>query len=127
MRSFLELLEGDRCRELADLDREIGELHLAGKDLAQRTRTPFRTAHGNPVAGDEQRDEEGKALDMIPVGMTEQDGCRDGSARARHHRRAERPGAGAAIEDEACAGARRHFHARGVAAESDRVRARRRN
>ena len=86
VRSLAEFFEGDRGWKLTDFDREVGELHLAGKHFTQRTRASLRTADADPVSGDEQWNEEGEALDMIPVRVTEQDGRRDRTGGAGHQR-----------------------------------------
>jgi len=124
VRALAELPEGDGGRQLADLDGEIGELHLAGQHVAQRTAAALRTADRDPASGNEERREEGKALDVIPVRVAEENRRRDGRGRLRRERGAERAGARPAIEQEAAAPARRHLDARGVAAETDGVRAR---
>ena len=123
VRSFSELSEGDGCRKLADLDGEVSELHLAGENFAQRMSAPFGTADRDLVPGNEERGEEGKALDVIPVRVAEQDRCRDGLRGVRHELRAERASARPAVKYEAGAPARRHSHTRGIAAETDGARA----
>src|SRR3972149_9881156 len=85
---------------------------------------PFRTADRDLVPGNEERGKEGKALDVIPVRVAEQDRCRDGLRCVRHELRAERAGARPAVKYEAGAPARRHSLTRGVPAETHGARAR---
>src|SRR5207245_8880034 len=105
-----------------DLDGEVSELHLAGENFAQRMSAPFGTADRDLVPGNEERGEEGKALDVIPVRVAEQDRCRDGLRGVRHELRAERASARPAVNYESSAPARRHSHTRGTAAEPARAR-----
>src|SRR4030095_12181996 len=107
----------------ADLDGEVSELHLAGENFAQRMSAAFRTAYRDLASGNEERGEEGKALDVSPVRVAEQDRCRDGLRCVRHELRAERASARPAVKYETGAPARRHSHTRGVAAETDGARA----
>src|SRR4029077_17106701 len=125
VRAFSEFSERDGGRKLADLDGEVSELHLAGEDFAQRMSAPFWTADRDLDPGNEERGEEGKALDVIPVRVAKQNRRRDGLGCVRHELRAERAGARPAVKYEAGAPARRHSHTRGVAAETDGARARR--
>ena len=127
VRSLAELLERYRRRKLRDVHGEVGELHLAGEHFAQRARASFRSADGDAIAGDEQRGEEGEALDVIPVGVTEQDRHRERTASARDELGTQRACAGPAVEDEVGTAGRRQLHAGGVAAEAVGPRAGRGN
>src|SRR4029450_1609499 len=119
VRSFSELPEVDGGRKLADLDGEVRELHLTGKNFGQRMSAPFWTADGDLVPGNEERGEEGEALDVIPMRVAEQDHRRDGLRGVCHELRAQRASTRPAVEYETGPFARRHFHARGIAAEAD--------
>ena len=101
VRSFSELPEGDGGRKLADLDGEVRELHLTGENFGQRMSAPFRTADRDLVPANEERGEEGEALDVIPVRVAEQDHCRDGLRGVCHELRAQRASARPAVEYEA--------------------------
>src|SRR5687767_3326625 len=90
VRSLAELLERDGGRKLADVDGEIGELHLAGQDFAQGSSAPFRAADRDPGAGNEERGEEREPLNVIPMRVTEQNRHRDGLRCGRHELRTER-------------------------------------
>ena len=127
VRALAELAEIDRGRQLADLDRKVGELHLAGQYLAQISAASLRTANGYLITGNEQRRKKRKALDMIPVRVAEQNRCRERVSWlccVRHEVGAERTGAGAAVEDETRAIVGLHTHTRGVATITNRVRPR---
>src|SRR4029434_5564660 len=84
---------------------------------------PLRTADRDLVPGNEERREEGKPLDVIPVHVAEQDRCRDGLRCVHHELRAERASARPAVKYDARAAARRRSHTRSVAAETDGARA----
>src|SRR5262249_9165718 len=77
------------------------------------------------VARLEQRCEEWNALDVIPMGMTDQD-VPAPALSARHQRLTKRARAGTAIDDDQRAARRSYFDARGVSAVTSRARTGRR-
>ena len=114
MLAALELLELDP--RLEDLERHRVErrLHQVAHDLLQRVgRFEVARPHAHRIALLEQRGEEGEAGDVVEMGVREIDVDVDrGLARQFE---AERPDAGAGVENETTA-ARGDLEARGVAA-----------
>jgi hypothetical protein len=95
-----ELVIGDGGRELAQVDREVGELHLAGKDILQRAAATFRAIDRGCVAGDEGGAEERKALYVIPMRMSQEDARLDGLLLPGHQRGGQRVRPGTAVENQ---------------------------
>ena len=67
-----QVVVGDRGRKLVQLDGKVGELHLAGQHVMQRAAAAFRAIDRGRVPRDKGRAEERKALDVIPVRMSEE-------------------------------------------------------
>ncbi len=121
VRALAQVGVAERGGELAQLHREVRELHLAGERVVERAAAPLRAVDGDRVPGLERRREEGKALDVVPVRVAEEDARADGRHRGRHERFTERARARPAVEDEDVSLGGSHLDARGVAAEADRV------
>ena len=85
----------DRRRELVDRHREVAVLHLAGEDLAEGVLQSARAVDVPGGARLEQWSEERQTLDVVPVGVADQDvpvdGCPIRPARAVPGRGREHP------------------------------------
>src|SRR5215469_2050278 len=92
-------------------------LHLSCEKLAQGQTRSFRPVDRDLVLGDKQRPKEGKSLNMIPVGVSEQNGGANGRCRAGEQTVAQQAGAGATVEHNRMIRGRGEFDAGGVAAE----------
>src|ERR1044071_2805567 len=81
--------------------REVG-VHLALEDVLEHRRRAAGAPDGERVAGDEHRREEPQALDVVPVGVREQDRGAPGarSERAGEQRVAQVHEPGAHVDDE---------------------------
>ena len=123
--AFPQIAVSDLRSQLGQLDREIRVFHLPGKHFGQRTVRALRPAHRQAVSRNEQRREEGKSLDVIPVSMAEQNGCLDRLGSVAQQVAAQGARAGAAIENESGARVRHHLDAGGVPAIADRRSTRR--
>src|SRR5947208_10053983 len=77
----------------------------------------LRSAHPETVARDEQRSEKRKALNVIPMSVTEEDSGLHQVRHVFHPVRSEKARAGTAVEDKPAAGLRLHLDAGGVAAK----------
>ena len=77
--SLDQLVIGDSRAELVQGDREIRVAHLTGKRLVQRTAKSSRPVHVPPATAKE-RFEERQTLDVVPVGVPEEN-------RSRHRTR----------------------------------------
>src|SRR5262249_60228418 len=120
-----QVVIADRGAELVECDREITVLHLPGERFAQGLAESFGAINVPFVARLEQRREEWNALDVIPMGMTDQDVSAPALS-ARHQRRTKRARAGAAIDDDERAARRSYFDARRVSAVTSGARTGRR-
>src|SRR6266498_1646555 len=101
----------DRGSKLIERDGEICVLHLPGQCFAQGLAKAFRAVNIPFVTGRENRSEERQALDMIPMGMTDQDVAAHAFQAGRHEFLAEGVGSGSAIKDNECASCRAHLNA----------------
>ena len=70
--SFDEIVIVDVGTELIDRDREVRVLHLSGKRLGQGVAETPRAVDVPVVVGPEHRGEERKPLDVVPVGVADQ-------------------------------------------------------
>ena len=68
----------DTRAQVAHLDREIRVLHLTGHRLFETALEADRRVDVQLGAGQERGDEEGKALDVIPVGVADEEVEPDG-------------------------------------------------
>ena len=109
--------------ERVERDREIGELHLPGKRFAQSIAEPARRIERPRVARHEQRGEERDPLDMIPVGVADEDRTLFAARILFEDMLAQIVRAGAAIDDQPGPAGRVDLHARGIAAIAHRCRA----
>ena len=114
-----EVVVAQRGLELLHADREVLVLHLPGQGVAQRLAQAARGVHVPLVTAQEERREERKALDVVPVGVRDQHVAVIGRGPLGHQRVAEAVGAGAAVQDEQRPRRRAHLDARGVAAIAD--------
>src|SRR5262249_15648078 len=83
-----------------ELNREVGVLHLTGKDFRKAQIGARRAADAELITGNEQRREEGKTLNVVPVGVSQQNGAGDGSRLLREQMGAQQPGSGTTVEYE---------------------------
>jgi hypothetical protein len=68
-----EVVIANLSPELIEWDGEIGILHLAGQGFTQGLAEALRAVYVPFVTGHKKRSEEGDALDVIPMRMTDQD------------------------------------------------------
>src|SRR6266849_7554407 len=72
-RPLHEIMVVQRGAKFLETDRKIRGLHLSGQRLAQRRADAARTIDMPLVTTDEERCKKGKALNMIPMRMPDQD------------------------------------------------------
>ncbi len=114
-----EVVIADGCPKFFQSYREVSVLHLARKGLAQG-RTEATGGVDVPfVAGHEEGVEERYTLDVVPMGMGDEDMAAQGMVAAFHERLAESVRPGAAIEDYNGARSRTNLNARRVASEAN--------
>ena len=109
-----EVVIADRGPELRELDREIGVLHLAGEHLAHSVGEAVRRVDVPLIARDEKRGEERQALDVVPMGVADQQVAAKRLLPGLHQLRAEGQRTGAAIEHHERARVRPQLDARGI-------------
>lgn len=117
-----QVVVGDRGRQLVQLDGEVGELHLAGQHVMQRAAAAFRAIDCDGVPFDKGRAEERKALNVIPVRMSEENARANGSLALGHQLGGQPVGAGAAVKNQKVAVGSGQLDAGGIAAEVIRAR-----
>ena len=122
---LVELREVDARAQVAHLDREVRVLHLAGHRLLEPALETDRRVDVQLGARQERGDEERKALDVIPVGVADEEVEPKGLGHRLDQMQAELAGAGAAIEDDHGAVGGPYLDARGVSPEARGVRPRR--
>ena len=105
-----------------EVDREIGVLHLPGQRFPQRRAKAARRIHVPLVGPVEQRCEERETLDMVPVGMADEDVAAQRRRALRLQGVAQDADSRSGVEYQLCPVAGAHFHARGVAAVTHRLR-----
>src|SRR4029450_4481507 len=109
-------VEGPKC------DRKIIVGHLASEARFDLSAVATWGIDLPDVIRDEERRKERKALNVIPMGVTNEEMPMHRAGIGRHQFVPEPVGAGAAIEDNEGAIRGAHFHARGVAAIAQRCR-----
>src|ERR1700731_1725523 len=92
-------------------------LHLAGKHVMQRAAAAFRAIDRDGVPFDKGRAEERKALDVIPVRMSEEDVRANGSLALGHQLGGQPVRAGAAVKNQKVAVGSGQLDAGRIAAE----------
>src|ERR1700682_295785 len=117
-----QVVVGDRGRQLVQRDGEVGVLHLATQDLMQRTAAAFRTIDRGGVPFDKGRGEERKALNVIPVRMSEENVRVYGFLALGHQLGGKPVRAGAAVKNQKVAFGGGQLDAGGIAAEVVRAR-----
>ena len=117
-----QVVVGDRGRQLVQLDREVGELHLAGQHVMQRAAAAFRAIDRDGVPFDKGRAEERKALNVIPVRMSEENVRVNGFLALGHQLGGQPARAGAAVKNQKIAVGSGQLDAGGITAEEVRVR-----
>ena len=123
--SLVELVEVDARAQVAQLHREVRVLHLARHRLLEPALEAHRRVDVQLGSGQERRDEEGEALDVIPVRVADEE---VEAHRLRDRLRqvhAELAGAGAAVEDDHGSVGGAPLPARGITPVPRGVRARR--
>lgn len=123
-RTLDEFMVADFGAKLVELNRKVSILHLPRESVAQRFAHAFRSVDVPLAAGRKEGSEEGNALDMVPVRMTDQDMTTRRRFVGSKQVLSEQPQTGPAINDDAAAARRRDLDARGVATIADRGRAR---
>ena len=113
--------------ELLECDGEVGVLHLAGQRVADRRPHAARAIDVPLELGVEQRCQEGQTLDVVPVGVADEDVAAPRATGFCQQRLAQRVGTGAAIEQDQHATATAHLDAGRVAAVAQGLRPRLRN
>mmetsp|Transcript_28434 Transcript_28434/g.66726 ORF Transcript_28434/g.66726 Transcript_28434/m.66726 type:complete len:387 (-) Transcript_28434:18-1178(-) len=124
-----EVVIPDVGPEVVEVDGEVIVLHLPGERIANAPGATARTVHVPRHAGDEQRDEEREALDVIPVRVGDEDvsaavpGLAVGPAAEvlADHVLTEGVGTGPHVEHDARPGRREEFNARRRSAVFDHV------
>jgi hypothetical protein len=96
--AFRQLVVPDGRGELAQRDRKVRALHLAAQDLLQRATDLARRIDVPLAARHEQRGEERKPLDVVPVGMGDQQVAADGTGVGGDDLLSQLVGAGAAVQ-----------------------------
>ena len=99
-----EVVVLDVGAEVEELDREVRVLHLPGERVVDRRVETARAVDVPHVPGLEQRGEERQALDVVPVGVADEEMAVDATAGSLipvvHEGLTELVDAGAAVEDE---------------------------
>lgn len=101
--------------ELVQRDRKVGVLHLAGQRSAQALRQALGAVDVPGILAHEQWRKEGDSLNVVPVGVADQQVAVLAAALVRKHLLAQRMTAGAAIADHQRAGIRADLDARSIA------------
>ena len=96
--ALAELDDLDLRRQLLHRDREVRVVHLAAERGGEGAIDPGRPVHRQMRPGQERREEERQSLDVVGVGVADEE-MRPHRASAREDD-AELPRAGPAIEDE---------------------------
>src|SRR5271170_4220564 len=98
--SFGQRSEADLRRQLVDLDRKICVLHLSGEHICQRRAYTVRRTDREFVPRHEKRPEKWEPLDMVPMGMTQQNRRPQRAGDTVREVESKGPRAGPAIEDQ---------------------------
>src|SRR4030095_13451033 len=120
--ALCQIVEPDFGVEGRQRDREILVGHLASKARLDLSAVATWGIDLPDVIRDEERRKERKALNVIPMGVTDEEMTMHRAGGCRHQSAPEPVGAGAAIEDDEGAISGAHFHTRGVAAIAQRCR-----
>ncbi len=122
-----QLLEGDLRAQLVELDGKVRVLHLPRERALQRAIDAARAVDAEPAAGDVGGEEERKALNVVPMGVADEDVHRRQGRPAGEEVETQGAGAGAAIEEDDGPVVGAHLHAARVAAVERRAPPRSRN
>ena len=114
-RALDEIMIAGRGAKVLQTDRKVGLLHLPGESIAQGVAEAVGPVDVPFIAGHEQRREEWQALDVVPVGVTDQEVTAYGAGAHGLQRKAEILCAAAAIKDDPRAILRLELDAGGVA------------
>ena len=120
--AFNQVVVTQRRAHRIEVDREIGVLHLPGQRFLQRRAKAARRIHVPLVGAVEQRREERETLDMVPVGMPDEDVAAQRRRALRLQGVAQDADSRSGVEYQLRPVAGAHFHARGVAAVTHRLR-----
>src|SRR5688500_4877409 len=116
-----ELTKLERGRELLERDREYHRRHLVADHAANTRRERLRAPDREPIPALKRGREKRYALDVIPVGVGQEDVTRDGCpVRVGDERGPELTNARAGIEQDKRARRRTHFDGGRVSAIPDR-------
>jgi hypothetical protein len=118
---LLELGEVDARAQVPQLHGEVRVLHLPGHRLLEALLEPERRVHVQLGAGNERGHEERKALDVVPVGVADEEVQPQRLGHRLHQVQAQLAGAGAAVEDDDGSVGGAKLHAGGVAPEARRA------
>ena len=111
---FIQFREMDAAPEIVQPHRKVGVLHLPGKGVlhaAMEARVGVDVQLGVGVEGGA---EEREALDVVPMGMPDEEVDAEGLGRGLQEVMAQPPGARPAVQDDDRAVIGPDFHARGV-------------
>src|SRR4029077_16754739 len=122
--AFDKVMVANRGAELAKCHREIRVLHLPGEGILQAPTQTLGRVDVPFVPLDEERREKGKALDVVPVRVSEQEMTAHGALARRYEASAQIMSTGAAVEDNQRPVCGAHLHTGGVAPVANRARAR---
>src|SRR2546425_5455197 len=120
--ALCQIVEPDLGVEGRKRDREILVGHLASQARLDPSAMATWGIDLPDVIRDEERRKERKALNVIPMGVTDEEMPMHRAGVGRHQFTPEPVGAGAAIEDNEGAISGAHFHTSGVAAIAQRCR-----
>ena len=123
-RSLDKLVVANFGAKLIKLNRKVSILHLPCERVMQRLAHTFRSVDVPLAARRKEGSEEGNALDMIPVRMTDQDMTARRRFVGSKQMLSKLSQTGPAINDDEAAARCRDLDARGVATVADRGRAR---
>ena len=98
--TFAQIFIADASRQLVQLHGKIVVLHLTRQHIAQRQMRAFRTVDLEAIIGLKERRKKWKALNMVPMGVRQENGGRNGSGSRLQQVIAQRSSAGAAIQHQ---------------------------
>ena len=114
--ALVQLREVDPRAQVAHLHREVRVLHLPGHRFLEAALEAERRVDVQLRARQEGGDEEGEALDVVPVGVADEEVQAHGPRHRLGEMQPELARAGAAVEDDDRAVGGTHLDAGGVAA-----------
>ena len=113
---FIQFREMNAAPEVVQPHGEVGVLHLPGNGVLHAAMEAGVGVDVQLGVGVESRTEERKALDVVPMGMPDEEVDAEGLGRGLQEVMAQLPGACPAVQDDDRAVIGPDFHARGVTA-----------